>query len=140
MDQLRQDLRHAVRMMRAQKAFTAAALVTLALGIGATTAIFSVVRGVLLQPLPYPAADRLVTIAEDRGLPGPNAIMINYTFHAWREAPRTIDALAAYSSRSFTVTGAGDPERIRGAAVSPELFDMLGMPRPSACGSRTGAF
>lgn len=127
MDALRQDLRHTLRMMLGQKAFTAAALVTLALGIGATTAIFSVVNGVLLQPLPYPAADRLVTVAEDRGLPGNNAIMINYTFHAWREAPKTIDALAAYSSRAFTVTGAADPERLRGAAVSPELFEMLGV-------------
>lgn len=128
MDALGQDLRHTLRMIRSQKAFTAAALATLALGIGATTAIFSVVRGVLFQPLPYPAADRLVAIAEDRGLPpGPGAIMINYTFHAWREAPKTIDALAAYSSRAYTVTGAADPERLRGAAVSPELFDLLGV-------------
>ncbi|HUU36068.1 MAG TPA: ABC transporter permease, partial [Vicinamibacterales bacterium] len=127
MDALRQDLRHTLRTIVGQKSVTAAALVTLALGIGATTAIFSVVQGVLLQPLPYPAADRLVTIAEDRGLPGNNAIMINYTFHAWREAPATIDALAAYSSRAYTVTGAADPERMRGAAVSPELFGMLGV-------------
>ncbi len=127
MDALRQHLRQALRMMQGQKAFTAAALVTLALGIGVTTAIFSVVHGVLLQPLPYPAADRLVSVAENRGLPGLNASMINYTFHAWREAPKTIDALAAYSSRAYTVTGLGDPERLRGAAVSPELFDMLGV-------------
>ena len=127
MNALPRDLRHTLRMMRAQPAFTAAALITLALGIGATTAIFSVVRGVLLQPLPYPAASRLVAIAEDRGLPGPSAIMINYTFHAWREAPTTIDGLAAYSGRAYTATGRADPERLRGAAVSPELFDMLGV-------------
>jgi len=127
MDALRQDLRHTLRMMLVQKGFTAVALLTLALGIGATTAIFSVVHGVLLQPLPYPAADRLVTVAEDRGFPAPVPIMINYTFHAWREAPKTIDALAAYNNRAFTVTGGADPERLKGAVVSPELFDMLGV-------------
>ena len=110
-----------------QKSLTAAALVTLALGIGATTAIFSVVQGVLLQPLPYPAADRLVTIAENRGLPGNTAIMFNDTFHARREAPATIHALAAYRSQAYSVTGSADPERLRGAAVSPELFGMLGV-------------
>jgi putative ABC transport system permease protein len=127
MDALLRDLRHTLRLMWHDKAATAAALLTLALGIGATTALFSVVHGVLLQPLPYPSADRLVTIAEDRGIPAPVPIMINYTFHAWREAPKTIDALAAYNSGSFTVTSGGEPERIRGALVSPELFEMLGV-------------
>jgi putative ABC transport system permease protein len=113
--------------MWTERASTAAALVTLALGIGATTALFSVVHGVLLEPLPYPHADRLVTVAEQRGFPGPAATTNNYTFHAWRDAPKTIDGLAAYRSGTFTVTGGAEPERISGAAVSPELFEMLGV-------------
>ncbi|MGE3191632.1 MAG: ABC transporter permease [Vicinamibacterales bacterium] len=129
MDTLLQDIRHTFRVMVGQKAFTAAALLTLALGIGATTAIFSVVDGVLLRPLPYPAADRLVRVGEHRpGMPPTrDLILLNYTYHAWAEAPRTIDGLGAWSNRAFTLTDGADPERLRGAAVTPELFDLLGV-------------
>jgi predicted permease len=68
-----------------------------------------------------------VTVSELRGLPGPAATTNNYTFHAWRDAPKTIDGLAAYRSGTFTVTGGSEPERMAGAAVSPELFEMLGV-------------
>ena len=87
-------------MMRRNKGFTTAGLLTLALGIGATTAVFSVVYGVLLRPLPYPAAERLVRLSEEH--PGGNSplrapMLSNLTFYAWSAAPRTVDAFAAYS-------------------------------------------
>ncbi|MGE3273583.1 MAG: ABC transporter permease [Vicinamibacterales bacterium] len=129
MEALLQDLRHTVRVMAGQKAFTVAVLLTLALGIGATTAIFSVVHGVLLRPLPYPAADRLVRLGEHRpGMPPiPDLILLNYTYYAWQEEPRTLDGLGAWGNRSFTLVGGQAPERVRGATVTPGLFEMLGV-------------
>lgn len=129
MDTLLQDLRQTVRVMAGQKAFTAAALLTLALGIGATTAIFSVVHGVLLRPLPYPQADRLVRLGEERpGMPPlQDRILLNYTYYAWLDGPRTLDGIAAWGNRSFTLTSGAEPERVRGATVTPSLFGMLGV-------------
>src|SRR5471032_115653 len=106
METLFGDVRYAVAMMRRNKGFTTAGLLTLALGIGATTAVFSIVYGVLLRPLPYPTADRLVRLSEEH--PGGVSpllapLLSNLTYHAWSEAPRTIDALAAYSSLQITV-------------------------------------
>ena len=85
-------------MMRRNKGFTTAGLLTLALGIGATTAVFSVVYGVLLRPLPYPAADRLVRLSEEHpGAVSPlrAPMLSNLTYYAWSAAPRTIDQFAA---------------------------------------------
>ncbi len=90
MTDFRGDVRQAVRAMGRQKGFTAAALVSLALGIGANTALFSVTYGVLLRPLPYDDADRLVRLSEEH--PGANApvrrLLSNLTFHAWRHSLR----------------------------------------------------
>ena len=128
MDTLWQDIRHSLRLLGKQRAFTAVAVATLALGIGANTAIFSVVNAVLLRPLPYPGAERLVRVAELRpNRPGARAgsFMTNETFHSWRESSQTLEGLAAYGSRSYTLTGQGEPVRVRGSIVSPAIFPML---------------
>ena len=124
-----QDLRHALRLMTRAPGFTAAALVTLALAIGVNTAVFSAVYGVLLRPLPYASADRIVRLSEIH--PGGTAIVTdgrlsNLTFEAWRGSATTIEGAAAYSSQSYIVGGTGEPARIEGAPVSPSLFPLLG--------------
>src|SRR6058998_1846184 len=122
MDTLRQDVRYALAMMRRNKTFAAAGLLTLALGIGATTAVFSVVYGVLLRPLPYPSADRLVRVWEEHpgGAPIVNARWIsNRTYYAWTEHPRTIDVLGGYRAFETTLTAGDDAVRTFGAEVSP---------------------
>src|SRR5215510_10675238 len=103
-----QDARHALRVMGRNRAFTAATLLTLALGIGANTAVFSVVYGVLLRPLPYAEPDRLVSISEEH--PGANSPLrgsrlSDMTYFAWSQAPRTIEGIAGYASRGYRVTG-----------------------------------
>src|SRR6185436_19426028 len=114
------------------RAFTAVAIATLALGIGANTAIFSVVNAVLLRPLPYPGAEKLVRVAEQGniarlggGRGAPRAIVTSTTFQDWRDSARTLDGLAAYQARSYTLTGLGEPVRLRGTAVSAAMFPML---------------
>ena len=123
-----QDVIHALRLITRQKAFSAAALLTLALGIGATTAIFSMVYGVLLRPLPYRNANRLVRLSEEH--PGgrsivPVPMLSNVTLHAWRGRMDTVEAVAAYRGRDVTMTTTAGASRIPGTAVSPELFAML---------------
>jgi putative ABC transport system permease protein len=129
MDAFVQDLRYALVSMRRNKTFAAAALSTLALGIGATTAVFSVIYGVLLRPLPYPAADRLVRLSEEH--PGANSplrvpMLSNLTYHAWNAAPSTIDRFAAYSYAEYTVALPGGSIRMVGAPVTPSLFALVG--------------
>jgi len=101
MDALLDDVRYAVASMRRNKAFAVAALTTLALGIGATTAVFSIVYGVLLRPLPFREPDRLVRLSEEH--PGANSplrapMLSNLTYDAWSAAPRTVEQFAAYQS------------------------------------------
>jgi putative ABC transport system permease protein len=122
LDVLRQDLVYTFRVMRTNVAFTAAVVLTLALGIGATTAIFSVVNAVLLQPLPYDGPDRIVRISETLGGGPGNASAGHY--HDWREQSRSFDAVAAAQGRSFTFTD-GEPTRIPGAQVTPSFFQVL---------------
>lgn len=137
MDGIRQDVRQALRGLARHKGFTAAALVSLALGIGANTALFSVVYGVLLRPLPYPEPERLVRLSEHHpgGRPAIQAPLVSdLTFRAWREEPRTLEGLAAYGRGAHTISGGDAGERtvrLEGAAVSPELFALLGV-RPAA--------
>jgi putative ABC transport system permease protein len=129
-----QDLRHAWRLMMRQKRFTAVALVTLALGIGANTAIFSLVYGVLLRPLPYPTADRIVRVGESHqgGTPIIALPMVsNATFHAWRRSSRTIERIGSYRGASFTVIDRESTSRVIASSVTPGIFEMLGA-RPQA--------
>ena len=128
MDTFLQDIRHSLRVLIKNPGFTAVALGTLTLGIGATTAVFGVVNATLLRPLPYPDADRLVRIQEEhpmnRGREMP-AFMTSDTLEAWRENPQAIDQIAGYTGRSFTYQDESEPVRVRGAAVSPALFPLL---------------
>jgi len=129
METLLKDIGYAVAMMRRNKGFTAAGLLTLALGIGATTAVFSVVYGVLLRPLPYPAADRLVRLSEEHpGAVSPlrAPMLSNLTYYQWAASPRTIAEFAGYRSSAFTVTRDGQSSRLEGANVTPSLFAVLG--------------
>jgi putative ABC transport system permease protein len=129
METLLQDIRYAVASMRRNPGFTTAGLLTLALGIGATTSVFSVVYGVLLRPLPYPAAERLVRLSEEH--PGANSplrapMLSNLTFHAWAKAPRTVEQFAAYRTEQYTVTRDGESSRLAGCAMTPSMFALLG--------------
>ena len=116
-------------MMRAP-GFTLAALATLALAIGVNTAVFSVIYGVLLRPLPYADPDRIVILSEEH--PGGHAIirdprLSNLTFAAWSEHARTIEGMAGYSTQTFTVASGNDIERIDGGSLSPAAFGTLGV-------------
>ena len=122
------DLRYTARMLRQSPLFTLAVVLTVALGIGANTAIFSVVNAVLLRPLPYEQPSRLVWIAEknDRlNLPTFGTSVLNYL--SWKEQSRTFDQLAAFGFASFNLTGHGDPEQFTGGTVTPSLFPLLGI-------------
>ena len=121
------DLRHGIRVLRRAPAFTAAALVTLALGIGATSAIFSVVRTVMLEPLPYHAPDRIVAVWEtNRGGTSRNVIA-PANFVAWRERTRTLEHLGMVEPASLAMIVNGQPDNIRGLTVSSEVFRALGV-------------
>jgi putative ABC transport system permease protein len=134
METLWQDIRQGLRILTRHPTFTIVAILTLALGIGANTAIFSVVNAVLLRPLPYAGSERLVRVVEEGGAlragggrgGGPRAaIVTSGTFQDWRESTRTLEGLAAYQPRSYTLTGLAEPIRFRGTAISPSMFRML---------------
>lgn len=122
-----QDLRYAFRLLRRQARFTLLASVTMALGIAATTLLFSVTYGVLMKPLPWPGADRLVLLQETRGGKPPRFNSFsNAAYLAWREKGATIEDMAAWSVYTVTLAGQGDPERIRITAATASLFPVLG--------------
>ena len=122
-----QDLHYGLRLMRRAPGFSAAAVLTIALGIGATTAMFSIVYGVVLRPLPYGHADRLVNLwstAPKRGLARAYVAMANvYDFKARNHVFEDIAALRAVAN--FNLTGEGEPERLNGSRVSSNLFPVL---------------
>jgi predicted permease len=122
-------VRYAVRALRRTPGFTLAAGATLALGIGANTAIFSVTNAVLLRPLPYRDADRLV-VAWERNLPRQRErnVVASVNYVAWRDATADVLELAALGQVARTFAGEGDAERLGGAAVTPGLFRLLGTP------------
>ncbi len=122
-----QDLRYGVRMLLKQPGFTTVAVLTLALGIGATTAIFSVVNAVLLRPLPYPDADRLLYIGQQyRSLAGSG----EPKFLFWREQSQSFEALTCYSSyggAQGNLSGGNEAEFVRGFRVSQDFFQVFGV-------------
>jgi putative ABC transport system permease protein len=126
MDTLTQDIRYAIRRLLRSPAFTAVALLTLALGIGANTAIFSVVNGVVLKPLPYSNPDQLVGIFHLSD--GQRTTMSGPNFTDVRTLNTTMTGAAAYTRTRMILTGRGEPVRLDGAQISASMFDVLGVP------------
>jgi hypothetical protein len=131
-----QDLRYGLRMLAKSPGFTAVAVLTLALGIGANTALFSVVNGVLLNPFPYPQPDRLVALYSRTpeslrwSIPYPN-------FLDWVRENHSFSALAGYRADGFDLTGVGEPERLPAEMVSANHRpDIPSRGRPSGYRSR----
>lgn len=122
-----QDARYGVRLLRRQPGFALVAILTMALGIGATTMLFSVAYGVLLKPLPWPDAERLVRVTETReGRTGRVAGTVsNGTFLAWQERPSTIEGIGGWLTQTLTMTGAGEPARLSVIPTTPSLFPIL---------------
>jgi putative ABC transport system permease protein len=121
------DVRYAVRSLRAHPGFTAVILATLALGIGANAAIFSVVNAVLFRPLPYEGADRIVVVWGDLHRPGVNEIPASAGEYVdYRDRTHAFEHVAVYDTAGFNLTGAGEPEELDGAIVTASLFPLLG--------------
>mgnify|MGYP001459476149 CR=1 FL=1 len=120
------DLKFAVRQLVKNPGFTAVAVMTLALGIGANTAIFSVVNAVLLRPLPYPEPGELVQLREDRGS-GPSSEIGSTTFLEAKAQGRSLARIAAYSGGDMTLSGAGSAERVVAGGVTADFFPLLGV-------------
>jgi predicted permease len=121
-----QDLRFAVRVLRKSPGFTVVALLTLTLGIGANTAIFTVVNGVLLDRLPYPHPEQLVSLAET--LPPFQQFAISYpNLLDWSRMNHTFEAMAAYRQNNFNLTGSGEAQRVKATQVSATFFPLLGV-------------
>src|SRR5215470_6412295 len=127
MNHLFEDLRFAARSLAKNKGFAIVALLTLAIGIGATTAIFSVVSTVLLRPLPFPQPDRLIKV-EERHADWANTGFTYANFADIAAQTRTLEKLAAYRSWTFTLTGSGEPESVDGYRVSGQFFNALNAP------------
>src|SRR5438552_6576238 len=124
---LLQDLRYGLRMLAKCTGFTAVAVLTLALGIGANTSIFSVVHAVLLRPLPYKHAERLVSpvnVAKDNFM---GLGVADFQYATWRDQTGIFDGIAAYAGRDFTITGSGEPEQLKAQAVTPGFLRVMGI-------------
>src|SRR5215470_3595050 len=118
MESFIQDLRYGARMLLKSPAFTLAAILSIAIGIGANTAFFSVVNAVLWRPLPYPGAERLAQVGK---------CCEWAEFVAIRQTQRVFDGLAGSSARDFMITGRGGPARLKGQRITPELLPLLGV-------------
>jgi putative ABC transport system permease protein len=124
--ELRHDLRYALRGLRSSPGFTAVALLTIAMGIGASTTIFSVANTVLLRPFPYHQPERIVRLYETN--PTTETFSISDpNYLDWRQRVRGMSQLAAFSGRNVSLLGDGDPEQLDGLAATPSLFPLLGV-------------
>jgi predicted permease len=136
LESLAQDVHYALRMLRKSPAFTTVAILTLALGIGANTAIFSAVNGILLQRLPYPHSEELAQVAVTKIFPGTSPgseamVFADLGPSDWqgvRSQSPDITRLAMWKRQEFTLTGEAAPEIVRGTAVSNDFFPLLGVP------------
>jgi predicted permease len=127
-DAIRQDVRYAGRALRRNPGFTFVAVLTLALGIGANTAIFSVVNGVLLRPLPYPEPDQLVRVFTSfRGSGTERYAVSQPEFMDYKGLTQVFENAAAFTGTSLTLTGESEPERLRGIAATHDLLPVLGI-------------
>src|SRR5262249_16190268 len=125
-EDLWQDLRYGARMLVRNPGFTLMAVITLALGIGANTAIFSVVRAVLLKPLPYTDPERLVMVWESDAKTGGEVDVRISDFLAWRDEQQAFTQMGAFDYQDFNLSGGDRPERIQGVLVTANLFPLLG--------------
>src|SRR6266404_787231 len=129
MQNLIQDLRYGIRMLLKSPAVTVVAIVALTLGIGANTAIFSVVHAVLLRSLPYAEGDRLAIVWENRksGTRNPQNVINLGNFFDWKDQNTVFSDMAAFFDRNVNLTGDGEPEEIPGQLATTNLFSLLGV-------------
>ena len=128
MNTLFQDLRYGVRILLKQPAVTLVAVVTLALGIGANTAIFSLVNSILLRPLPFRDPDRVVRLIQASPKLGLATWGVSQAdFAAYREQNRSFESIALYNSSAINLTGAGEPERLPVTNVTADFFKVFGV-------------
>ncbi|HEV2665317.1 MAG TPA: ABC transporter permease, partial [Blastocatellia bacterium] len=125
MNSLLQDLRYGARMLLKKPGFTLVAVITLSLGIGANTAIFSVVNGVLLKPLPFAEPERLVALWETRGDASDDTVSYP-DFADWRAQQSVFERMAVYRDNTLTLTGEAKPAVLRAVTASADLFPLLG--------------
>ena len=126
METLFQDLRYGLRVLARSRGFTVVAVATLALGIGANTALFSVINGVLLSPLPFPQPDQLVTLHENK--PNFEGGSVSYpNFRDWQKDNRTFSSIGLARPSQFILTGVGEAEQVSGEFVSSDFFTALGV-------------
>jgi len=129
LDTLRSDIRFAIRQLRKTPAFTLVAVLTLALGIGANSAIFSIVYSVLLRPLPYAHADRLLNLRERNGASDDQGMVVTYgNYGAWKERVRSFEAFGAYAFGGMTLTVAGDPRQIQVLRATADYWKTFYIP------------
>ncbi|HEY4814489.1 MAG TPA: ABC transporter permease, partial [Chthoniobacterales bacterium] len=126
MQTLLQDIRYGIRRFRKDPAFMVVTIVTLALGIGATSAIFSVVNGVLLRPLPFPHSDRVVLLMEQTSR-FPRFSVSYQNFVDWRGQAQSYESVAAARNTVVTLSGSGEPERLPAQMATANLFNTLGV-------------
>ena len=126
MERLLQDIRYGLQNLRRNPGFAAVAVITLALGIGANTAMFSIVNAVLLRPVPYSTSERLLKLYTS--MPQFRQASVSYpNFLDWQRGSRSFELMAAYRHDSFNLTGQGSPERLRGEMASATIFPLLGI-------------
>jgi predicted permease len=125
-ERMMQDLRYGLRMLAKSPGFTAVAILTLALGIGANTALFSVVNGVLLNPLPYPHPEQLVWLAESKPNFATGSISFP-NFQDWQKNNQTFSSMGLSRGYSYNLTGLGEAEQLRGRLISSDFFGVLGV-------------
>jgi hypothetical protein len=127
------ELRQTARRLLRATGFTVTTVLTLAIGIGATTAIFSVVNGVLLKPLPFPEPESLVALRHQLpAVGGSDWAASPAIYFTYREHTETFESVSLYMYNRASVTGSGDPEEVRRLLATHEFFDTLGVPRCSA--------
>src|SRR2546430_1014486 len=130
LETLARDAALALRLLRRHPTYALTALLTLALGLATTTAIFAVIDATLLRPLPFADPDRLVSLSSM--LPGPDGVEIQFVLSEieivrWRDARSTLEGIEALAPKAFALTGAGEPAVVRGGAVTSGLFPALGV-------------
>src|SRR6185503_8051978 len=119
------DVRYALRSLRRQPTFTAVAILTLVLGIGANTAIFSVIKAVLLNQLPYRDPGRLIVLSEQNP-DGSRDLVAPLTFADWKEQSKAVPAMAAFRQLRYAFAGGGEPLDVPSVRATPNLFALLG--------------